>query len=162
MPNRLFVCSLILLLPLLHTGTAAAQEVDLSHPLFQEETRSWDYGLLMECGIKYDITVGIYKTLAADTSDYSTAIARWDHAHLLFDGLADSAAKSQGLSDEEITGLRDFKEEVLMEPAAAAGADKKALADVAVGYMQDAKNTCTPYFEELKIRMEYIEGHISK
>jgi len=152
----------MLLLPLLHAGTAAAQEVDLSHPLFQEETQTWDYGLLMECGIKYDITVGIYKSLAAEPGDYATAIARWEHAHLLFDGLADSAAKSQGLSDEKIAGLRDFKKEVLMEPATAAGEDRKALADVAVGYMQDAKDTCTPYFEELKIRMEYIEAHISR
>jgi hypothetical protein len=162
MPNRLFVLLLILLLPLLHAGTAVAQEVDLSHPLFQEETRSWDYGLLMECGIKYDITVGIYKSLAADTSDHATAIARWEHAHLLFDGLADSAAKSQGLSDEKIAGERDFKKEVLTEPVIAAGEDKKALADVAVSYMQYAKNICTPYFEELKTRMEYIEGHISR
>jgi hypothetical protein len=44
----------------------------------------------------------------------------------------------------------------------AAGDNKKALADVAVGYMQDAKNSCTSYFEELKTRMEYIEGHISR
>ena len=162
MPNRLFVLLLTLLLSLLHVGTAAAQEVDLTHPLFQEETKSWDYGLLMECGIKYDITVEIYKSLAADTSDHATAIARWEHAHLLFDGLADSAAKSQGLSDEMIAGQHDFKREVLMEPVIAAGKDKKALADVAVGYMQDAKNICTPYFEKLKIRMEYIEAHISR
>ena len=158
MPNR----SVFSLLLVLFCSAVAAQEVDLSHPLFQEETKSWDYGLLMECGIKYDITVGIYESLATDTSDHTVAIARWEHAHLLFDGLADSAAKSQGLSDEKIAGLRDFKTEVLMEPMTAAGDDKKARADVAVGYMQDAKNSCTPYFEELKTRMEYIEGHISQ
>jgi hypothetical protein len=152
----------MILLVLLQTGTAAAQDVDLSHPLFQEETKSWDYGLLMECGIKYEITVDVYQAMAADTDKYATAIARWDHAHLLFDGLADSAAKSQGLSDEKIAGLRDFKTEVLTEPVIAAGDEKKALADVAVGYMQDAKDICTPYFEELKIRMEYIESHISR
>ncbi len=158
MPIRFVMMSLVLL----QTGTAAAQDVDLSHPLFQEETKSWDYGLLMECGIKYEITVDVYQAMAADTDKYATAIARWDHAHLLFDGLADSAAKSQGLSDEKIAGLRDLKKEVLTEPVIAAGDNKKALADVAVGYMQDAKDICTPYFEELKIRMEYIESHISR
>jgi hypothetical protein len=158
MPNR----SVFSLLLVLFCSAVAAQEVDLSHPLFQEETKSWDYGLLMECGIKYDITVGIYESLATDTSDHAVAIARWEHAHLLFDGLADSAAKSQGLSDEQIAGQRDFKRDVLVEPVTTAGDDKQAIAAVAVGYMQDAKNTCTPYFEELKTRMEYIEAHITR
>ena len=50
----------LVLVALVLFGTASAQELDLSHPLYQEEMQNWDYNLLMDCSIKYDITVDIY------------------------------------------------------------------------------------------------------
>ena len=150
----------LVLVALVLFGTASAQELDLSHPLYQEEMQNWDYNLLMDCSIKYDISVDIYKRLAKDPDHFKEAIARWDAAHELFDSLATSASKAQGLSEEKISGLVSFKTEVLMEPVVAAGDDKRALADVAVRYMQDAKDDCATYFEVLKLRIDYIHQRI--
>jgi hypothetical protein len=148
------------LLTLALCGAANAQELDLSHPLYQEEMQGWDYSLLMDCSIKYDITVDIYKSLANDPEHFKEAIARWNDAHLLFDSLAISAAKAQGLSDEKILSVFDTKREVLLEPVSAAGDNKKALADIAVHYVQDAKDTCATYFDVLKLRIDYIHQRI--
>ncbi len=141
-------------------GAANAQELDLSHPLYQEEMQSWDSSLLMDCSIKYEITVDIYKGLANSPEHFKEAIARWDAAHELFDSLAMSASKAQGLSDEKISGLIDFKKEVLMEPVVEAGDDKKALADTAVQYVHDTQTDCATYFEILKLRIDYIHQRI--
>ena len=157
MPNRIVILLAVLAL----SCATAAQEMDFSHSLYQQEMQNWDYGTLMDCGIKYEITVDIYQSLSTDPAHFAEAIARWDHAHQLFDNLGRSAAAAQGMTDETIGGLRDFKMEVLMEPVVAAGDNKNALADVAMRYMQEAKGTCAPYFETLKPRLESIEKQIS-
>jgi hypothetical protein len=145
------------------SGGTLAQELDLSHPLFQEEIKAWDYGMLMDCSVKYETAVGVYKSLAKDPTHFADAIARWEHAQLLFYGLARSSALAQGLSEEDVRNLYDSVNRVLMEPVNAAGSEnRKALADVAVKYMSDAKIICAPYFEELKLKIEFIERQISK
>ena len=149
-----------LLLGLASPGSA--QELDLSHPLFQEEIKSWDYGMLMDCSVKYETAVVVYKSLANDPTHFADAIARWEGAQSLFYGLARSSALAQGLSEEDVTSLHDAWNQSLMEPVIAAGSeDKKALADVAVNYMGDAKIICAPYFEELTARMESVNNQIS-
>lgn len=150
----------LLLLGLASDGTA--QELDLSHPLFQEEIRTWDYGMLMDCSVKYEVAVVVYKSLAKDPTHFADAIARWEDAQSLFYGLARSSALAQGLSEEDVTGLHDSWNQSMMQPVIAAGGeDKKALADVAVNYMGDAKIICAPYFDELKARMESVNNQIS-
>ena len=74
-------------------GAANAQELDLSHPLYQEEMQSWDYGLLMDCSIKYEITVDIYKGLANNPDHFKEAIAR--HNALSRSRLRESDSRSR-------------------------------------------------------------------
>jgi hypothetical protein len=159
MLNRIAISLSLLLL----SGGGLTQELDLSHPLFQAEIKTWDYGMLMECSVKYETAVGVYKSLAKDPTHFAEAIARWEDAQSLFYYLARSSALAQGLSEEDVASLHGARNRQLMEPINTAGSEnKKALADIAVQYMNDAKIICAPYFEELTARMETVERRISK
>lgn len=143
------------------SNIAIAQNSDVSHPLIQEEFRTWDYRLLLDCSVKYEITADVYESLSDDPDHFAAAIAEWELSHKAFLELARYAAFAQGLSEAELTTLYEEKTALIMQPVAdARGGGNEALAGVVVGYMNDAKKSCTPYFEMIRTRMLAIEERV--
>lgn len=157
MPSRIAATVVLLVL----SNVAMAQDVDLSHPLYQEELKTWNYKMLLDCSIKYETTVDVYVSLVDDPSEFAVALATWEHAHLVYFELAQFGALAQGLSAEDWAALYDKRIGLLVKPVSEAfGRDNERLTELIVAYLSDAQSSCAPYFETLRTRMLAIKGKI--
>lgn len=142
---------------------ATAQAIDFDHPLVQEEVKTWNYQMLLDCSLRYDISVGVYEALADDLSHFAAAIQRWDWAYKLHFGYAQVAALAQGVSAAELLDLYDKRMRAMIKPIDdARSVNNDAVADVIVDYLDYAKRSCRPYIEELDARLRSIELSFQK
>ena len=135
-----------------HQSGALAQEAPLlADP--QDSMQSWDYELLLECSVKYELVLGALEGLgiASGTTQISESNAALiQEAYEMFFMFGVGAAEVQGLSSDEINtvyeSISDKLTEQIMTPN---GPDTQVLAS----YLNDGKKICKPYFEKAQSKL---------